>query len=148
MFFTTKLTRTTAFALLNQRYYNLWYQTIYQKCVFQGYSWRSPCYDIVAGIPYYICLVYLFNVVFFLGTAMTTKGQKQEIHECWVAINKSLGCILTGNCTFMAGYFNFNKSLPAIKGIFRTHAKSKVEFFVALVNGWMLLTKSTKSSIF
>ena len=42
MFFTTKLTRTI-FALLNQSYFNLLYQTIYQSCIFQGY--------IVAGHP-------------------------------------------------------------------------------------------------
>ena len=77
MFFTTKLTRTTTFALLNQRYYNLLYQTIYQSCIFQGYSCRSPCYnDIVASIPCYIYWVYLVKVVFFLGTAKSTARSK------------------------------------------------------------------------
>ena len=75
------------------------------------------------------------------------QGQKQEMYECWVAINKFLGWILTGNCTCMAGYFNFIKSLLLI-GVFRIHAKSKMEFFVAIVNGWKPLTSNRKSSIF
>ena len=59
-----------------------------------------------------------------------------------VAINKSLECILTGNCICMAGYFNFKIQIrfsitntPLIRGSFRIHRNPKVEFFVALVNG-------------
>ena len=111
MFLTTKLTRTTIFTLLNQRYYNLLHQTIYQTCIFQRFTCRLPYYNnIVAKIPCYICWVYLVKVVFFLGTAKSTARWKQEMYECWVAINISLGWILTGNCTCMTGYFNFFKS--------------------------------------
>ena len=44
-FFTTKLTRTTTFASLNQRYCNLLYETIYQSCIFQGYGCQSLSYS-------------------------------------------------------------------------------------------------------
>ena len=52
-----------------------------------------------------------------------------------MATNKVLGWILTGNCTCMAGYVKFVKSLPLIRDVFRIHTISKVEFFVAIVNG-------------
>lgn len=63
--FTIKLTRTTTFASLDQRYYNLLYKTILKSCVFQGYSHRSRSYnDMVAGV---IC---------FLGIVMSTARSK------------------------------------------------------------------------
>ena len=71
------------------------------------------------------------------------------------AISRSLRWIVTGNYTCMDLYFIFKiqigfsiKSIPLIRGIPRTHAKCKVELFVASVNDWNQLTNVTKSSIF
>ena len=115
MFFTTKLTRTTTFALLNQRYYNLLYQTIYH--LYQTVVFFK---DIVAGHPVIMIQLQVSHAIFiertqsklFFSQVLPSQrqGQKQEMYDCWVAINKSLRWILTGNCTWMAGYFNFIKS--------------------------------------
>ena len=36
---------------------------------------------------------------------------------------------------------------PRLKGVFRTHATTKMELFVTLVNGFQSLTNVTKTSI-
>lgn len=71
------------------------------------------------------------------------------------AISRSLRWIVTGNYTCMDLYFIFKiqigfsiKSIPLIRGIPRTHAKCKVDLFVASVNDWKQLTNVTRSSIF
>ena len=73
-----------------------------------------------------------------LLTAKSTASSKaRNVRMLGDSKQSALGWILTGNCTCMAGYFNFIKTLSLIWGVFRIHFKP-----------WKLLTNDTKCAIF
>ena len=68
LFFTTKLTNTATFASLNISITIYYIKYIYQSCIFQRRSRRSPCMRIQLQVIHVIYFILVFSVVIVKST--------------------------------------------------------------------------------